>query len=238
MNNTNSGISKLSLHHYPATRSARVKWILHETVGEAFETIAVDLYAGVQYSDEFMAKNPNHNVPVLDIEFNDGTVMTMLESAAMVAFLTDAYPEKQLAPIPGPSHARADYLQMLQFGAVTMDMMLWQIRIHEHVLPKTERDERTVTRYRNKFMTEVEPQLAVRLLHSEFICGNTFTAADCVIGHNITWARGYGLCQDEIFRAYLSRISKRPAFRTAFADAASFNPQPPKPPGGKISFNG
>jgi glutathione S-transferase len=238
MNNTNSGIGKLILHHYPATRSARVKWILHEVIGDAFETVAVDLYAGVQYSDEFMAKNPNHNVPVLDIEFNDGTSMTMLESAAMVAFLADAYPEKQLAPIPGPSHARADYLQMLQFGAVTMDMMLWQIRIHEHVLPKTERDERTVARYRNKFMTEVEPQLAARLAHSEFICGDTFTAADCVIGHNITWARGYGMCQDELFRAYLSRISKRPAFRAAFADASSFNPQPPKPPSGKISFNG
>jgi glutathione S-transferase len=119
-----------------------------------------------------------------------------------------------------------------------MDMMLWQIRIHEHVLPKAERDERTVARYRNKFIAEVEPQLASRLTKGEFICGDTFTAADCVIGHNVTWARGYGMCQDEIFRAYLSRISKRPAFRAAFADAASFNPQPPKAPSGKISFNG
>jgi glutathione S-transferase len=236
---SNAGIHHLKLFHYPATRSARVKWILHETVGEAFETVPLDLYAGVQYSDEFMAKNPNHNVPVLDIEFNDGTAMTMLESAAMVAFLADAYPEKQLAPAPGASHARADYLQMLLFGASTMDMMLWQIRIHEHVLPKAERDERTVARYRNKFMTEVEPQLAARLANDGFICGDTFTAADCVIGHNVTWARGYGMCQDEIFRAYLSRISKRPAFRAAFADASNFNPQPPKQPSnGKVSFNG
>jgi glutathione S-transferase len=233
-----SGISKLKLFHYPATRSARVKWILHETVGEGFETEPLDLYAGVQYSDEFMAKNPNHNVPVLDIAFDDGTHMTMLESAAMVAFLADAYPDKNLAPIPGPSQARADYLQMLLFGASTMDMMLWQIRIHEHVLPRAERDERTVLRYRQKFISEVEPQLAERLTKGAFICGDAFTAADCVIGHNVTWARGYGLCQDELFRAYLSRISKRPAFRAAFADAASFNPQPPKAPGGKVSFNG
>ena len=59
------GISKLKLFHYPATRSARVKWILHETVGDGFETEPLDLYAGVQYSDAFLAKNPNHNVPVL-----------------------------------------------------------------------------------------------------------------------------------------------------------------------------
>ncbi len=233
------GIHQLKLFHYPATRSARVKWILHETVGEAFETIPLDLYAGVQYSDEFIAKNPNHNVPVLDIEFNDGSSMTMLESAAMVAFLADAYPEKQLAPHPQSTRQRADYLQMLQFGAVTVDTMLWQIRIHEHVLPRAERDERTVARYRKKFMSEVEPQLAQRLANGAFICGESFTAADCVIGHDVTWARGYGLCQDEIFRAYLSRISKRPAFRAAFADAGSFNPQPPKvPTNGKVTFNG
>jgi glutathione S-transferase len=238
MSTDTAGIRALKLYHYPATRSARVKWILHETVGDGFETVATDLYAGVQYSEAFMAKNPNHNVPVLDIEFIDGSHMTMLESAAMVAFLADAYPEQKLAPAPGPTRERADYLQMLQFGAVSIDMMLWQIRIHEHVLPRAERDERTATRYRQKFITEIEPQLAARLQTGGYICGETFTAADCVIGHDVTWARGYGLCQDELFRAYLSRISKRPAFRAAFADAASFNPQPPKAPGGKVTFNG
>ena len=238
MNLPGNGIRALRLYHYPATRSARVKWILHETVADGFETVATDLYAGVQYSDAFITKNPNHNVPVMDIEFIDGRHMTMLESAAMVAFLADAYPEQKLAPAPGPSRERADYLQMLQFGAVTMDMMLWQIRIHEHVLPRAERDERTAQRYRQKFITEIEPQLAARLAGGGYICGESFSAADCVIGHNVTWARGYGLCQDEVFRSYLSRVSKRPAFRVAFADAGSFNPQPPKPPDGKIRFNG
>ena len=42
---SNTGIRHLKLFHYPATRSARVKWILHEAVGEAFETVAIDLYA-------------------------------------------------------------------------------------------------------------------------------------------------------------------------------------------------
>jgi glutathione S-transferase len=41
------------------------------------------------------------------------------------------------------------------------------------------------------------------------------------------WARGYGLCQDEIFRGYLSKVSKRPAFAKAFADARAFERKPP-----------
>jgi glutathione S-transferase len=232
------GIRTLTLHHFPATRSARAKWILHEAVGEAFETHALDLYAGAQYSDAYLAKNPNHGVPLLEVEFDDGNTLRMIESAAMVAFLADAAPEKQLAPPPGPSRARADYLQMLQFGATSMDMALWQMRIHEHVLPPAERDERTAARYRRKIVTEMQPQLAARLEGDGFICGERFTAADCVIGHNITWARGYGLCQDEVFRAYLSRLSKRPAFRAAFADVGAFSPVVPQRPDGKTLFTG
>ena len=233
-----NAIKRIKLYHYPATRSARVKWMLHETVGDAFETERLDLYAGAQYAPDYLAKNPNHNVPLLEIEFEDGGTMRMVESAAMVAFLADAFPEKSLAPPPGMTRARADYLQMLQFGASPMDMMLWQIRIHEHVLPPGERDARTVRRYRGKFATEVEPQIAARLEKHDFICGAQFTAADCLIGHNVTWARGYGQCKADIFGAYLSRLSKRAAFRAAFADVRDFNPEPPQRPDGRTLFNG
>ncbi|MCU0974741.1 MAG: glutathione S-transferase family protein [Steroidobacteraceae bacterium] len=221
-------ISRLKLYHYPATRSARVKWALHETVGDAFEVETVGLYDGVQYGEEFLRLNPNHGVPVLEITWDDGRVQVMLESAAMVAFLADAYPERGLAPPPAASPERADYLQMLHFGGSWADMMLWQVRIHEHVLPISERDPRTVARYRAKFTGEVEPQLARRLERSSFICGDAFTAADCVIGHCVTWARGYGMCRDELFRAYLSRLAKRPAFVAAFADARQFQPEVPQ----------
>lgn len=231
-------INKLKLYHYPATRSARAKWILHETVGDAFEVAPIDLYAGEQYAPEYMAKNPNHNVPLLEIEFDDGGMMRMRESAAMVAFLADAYPQKSLAPAPGPSRERADYLQTLQFGASTMDMMLWQIRIHEHVLPKPERDPKTPVRYRGKFAKEVEPQLAERLDKAPFICGENFTAADCVIGHNVGWARLYGLCKEALFESYMGRLMQRPAFRAAFADIVGFNPEPPQRPDGRSPFNG
>lgn len=220
-------IQHLKLFHFPATRSARVKWMLHEVVGDAFEVERVDLYKGVQYRDAFLQLNPNHCVPVLEITWDNGDVQRLLESAAMVALLADSYPEQGLAP-PGASPERADYLQMLHFGSTSMDMMLWQIRVHEHLLPDDERDPRTVARYRKKFTQEVEPQLARRLEAAPFICGKSFTAADCVVGHCVTWARGYGLCQGELFRGYLSTLSKRPAFVAAFADAKEFSRVAPR----------
>ena len=75
------------LFHFPATRSARARWILHEVLDDDFEVEFLDLYSGKQYSDTYLARNPNHNVPVLEITFEDGKVVNMLESAAMVAWL-------------------------------------------------------------------------------------------------------------------------------------------------------
>jgi glutathione S-transferase len=220
---------KFKLYHYPATRSARVKWMLHEVVEDDFEVELVSLYEGKQYEAEYLRKNPNHNVPTLEITMPDGRSMHMLESGAIVTFLADAFPEKGLAPPPEPlSLERADYLQMLYFGASWMDMILWQVRVHENLLSDDQKDARTIERYRSKFTEEIEPQLRRRFEQHPFICGDTFSAADCIIGHNVIWARGYGLCQDEIFRGYLSKISKRPAFVKAFADARSFQKDAPE----------
>jgi glutathione S-transferase len=217
-------IKRLKLYHFPATRSVRVKWMLHEVVGDAFEIERVSLYDGGQYNAQFMQLNPNHSVPVLQIHWDNDETQCMIESAAIVNFLADSYLEKGLAPALGATPDRADYLQMLHFGSTWMDMMLWQIRIHEHVLPYAECDPRTVARYRKTFAKEVEPQIAGRLEQAPYICGHEFTAADCVVGHNVIWARGYGLCRAEPFRRYLSTLSKRPAFISAFSDAGQLLP--------------
>jgi len=186
--------------------------MLHEVVDDDFDVEIVQLYEGKQYGDEYLEKNPNHCVPTLEITMPDGRSMHMIESGAMVTFLADAFPEKGLAPPPNPlSLERADYLQML----------------HEHLLRDADKDPRSIDRYREKFINEIEPQLSKRFERHPFICGDAFTAADCVIGHNVIWARGYGLCRDEIFRGYLSRVSKRPAFMKAFADSGAFQIEAP-----------
>ncbi len=121
---------------------------------------------------------------------------------------------------------RADYLQMLHFGTTSMDMMLWQIRIHTHLLG-SDSDEKTIIRYRNKFAQEVEPQLKARLGKHHYICGTRFSAVDCVMGPNFNWARAYGLCQDNVFSEYTRRVSERPAYVKAYSDRANFSLSPP-----------
>jgi glutathione S-transferase len=221
-------VEKFKLYHYPATRSARVKWMLHETVGDDFEVEVIPLYEAVQYQPEYLAKNPNHAVPLLEMTLENGESQSMLESGAMVALLADIFPDKQLAPSTDNPLQRADYLHMLHFSASWMDMILWQIRLHKDLLPPAERDSKTLSRYLKKFINEIELQLIVRLEKTAFICGDQFCAADCIVAHNVMWARGYGLCQDQVFGQYLSKVTKRPAFLSAFADAKQFSPQVPE----------
>jgi glutathione S-transferase len=219
---------KFKLFHCPATRSVRVKWLLRELLGDQFEVEFVSLYDNEHFHPDYLRKNPNHNVPTLQITTRPDEVMYMVESAAMVSLLADAFPEKGLAPPAGDlSFRRADYLQMLHFAASPMDMMLWQIRCHEHLLPDRDRDPRTIKRYRRKFVNEVEPQLKDRLSAAPYICGEDFSAVDCVMGQNVIWARAYGMCTDDVFRRYHERIASRPAFQWAYADAAGFRLEVP-----------
>lgn len=215
-----SDISKLILFHYPLSRSARVKWLLHEMRGEDFETRRVALRQGEQFTPEFLEKNPSHGVPVLDVTYKDGSRQTITESLAILTWLADQ--DSRFAPSPENIRARADYLQVMALGGSWMDQMLWNIRLHENILPKAVRNEGFAAFNRNRIENEIAPQLAARLENHNFICGNNFTAADCLTAHNINWAGSYGLCRSGVFKSYMAQMKARPAFQMAFADAKEF----------------
>jgi glutathione S-transferase len=220
-------IAKLRIHHFPATRSVRALWAAYETAPCPVEILPLNLYRGEHMKPEFLAINPNHNVPVMEVEWEDGSRQVILESAAMVVFLADAFPGAGLAPAELCSPARADWLQVIHLGSTQMDMALWQVRIHEHILPAEQRDQNTIDGYRGKIANEFEPQIRSRLERGDFMCGDAFSAADIIMGYNVFWARGYGLCQDPIFRRYFSRLTKREALAKALADAKDFTLAPP-----------
>jgi hypothetical protein len=47
---------RIKLYHFPASRSARVKWLLHELLDDDFDVEPVALYDGVQYTAEYLQK--------------------------------------------------------------------------------------------------------------------------------------------------------------------------------------
>lgn len=215
-----SKIKHITLHHYPLSRSVRVKWLLHEMFGEDFTVKRVALRQGAQFQSDFLAKNPNHAVPVLEVNYENGSEQIILESMAMLIWLADQDP--RFAPSPEDLRARANYLEIMALGGSWMDQMLWNIRLHETILPKQARNADFAQFNRDKIQNEITPQLLRRLENSIYICGDHFSAADCMIGHNLNWARAYGLCINPVFKAYFKRLATRPAFELAFSDAKEF----------------
>ena len=83
----------LELYHWkPVSHSARVLICLNE-IGLEFESRFVDLMAFEQFSPQFMALNPQAQVPVLRV---DGEALT--ESALINEYLAESNPAAGLAP--------------------------------------------------------------------------------------------------------------------------------------------
>eukprot|EP00439_Symbiodinium_sp_Y106_P025336 s2372_g3.t1 len=215
----------VTLYHYPLTRSTRVLWLLHELGDKVkFECKRVELMRGEGQTEEFLKLNPNHAVPVLQFKDNKGEARVMYESCAMVEFLTDALASGDLAPEVGLSAERAEYQKWLWFAGSWMDQLLWQLRLHDALLPAEDRDPKTTERTKAKWLKEIEPQIEAQLqaMGNKFILGETFTSADILVGHCLGWSKAYGLSQNEVLAAYLTRLQDRPARQAAYADGASF----------------
>ena len=222
-----SPIKDIVLYHFPATRSARVRWLLLE-LKVPHKIKKVDLFENEEHmTKEFLAKNPNHNVPVLEFTVSEtGERKTMLESAAMLIFLADIFTKPdgtKLAPEITDYSKRSEYMQMMLFGGSWMDMMLWNVRIHTHLLPKDMREQSVVKYWKAKFKKEVEPQLRDRLVNGgPYILGNEFTAADILIAYNLLWGSVYGMLTDPVLVKYLGMFAKRSAREQAFDDTTEF----------------
>lgn len=214
-------IKHLTLYHYPLSRSARVRLLLEE-IGCDYELVKVDMLRGEGMSEAHLARNPNHAVPVLDITYADGTQQTLIESGAMILWLADAFPEAGLAPPASDLRARADYTQQILFQAAHVDMSLWQVRLNETLFPKSVRSQPIADFNRDKLEREMIPQMEARLSQHDWICGDTFTAADCIAAQNVNWMRAYGLAKTGPLRDYMHRLKARTAFARAFADAKDF----------------
>ncbi|NIA71890.1 glutathione S-transferase family protein [Pelagibius litoralis] len=91
--------------------------------GAPVEKVLVDHHAKEQKGEAYRKLNPMGQIPLLILP--DGQVMT--ESAAMVLYLVDCFPEAGLAPPPG-SPERAAFDRWLVFMAVniyTADLRLY-----------------------------------------------------------------------------------------------------------------
>jgi len=100
---------ELILYTNPMSRGRIARWMLEE-VGQPYKTEVLD-YASTMKGQAYLAINPMGKVPALR---HGDAVIT--ETAAICAYLADAFPQAGLAPPPG-HRLRAPYYRWLFFAA-------------------------------------------------------------------------------------------------------------------------
>lgn len=87
-------------------------------------------------------------------------------------------------------------------------------------VPEEKRNNSLVDSMRRKFTISANI-LSNTLNDHLYVCGDKFTAADCVIGYNVWWAsviqQGSLLEDYPVLKSYLKRLEKRPAFVKTFS---------------------
>lgn len=202
----------LILYHAVPSRSSIVHWMLEE-VGRPYELRLLDLKKGENRTPEYLAVNPMGKVPTL---LHDGVAIT--EAAAICCHLADAFPEAKLN-IPVGDARRGPYLKWLFFSPGCIEPAMTDVAL------KREAPPRPMVGY-GDFDTLVGV-LADALRQGPYLLGETFTAADVVLGSTLRWAMMFELMprRDE-FTAYAGRLEARPALQRAEATDAGLAAKP------------
>lgn len=197
----------MKLYHQPRTRSSRVRWLLSE-LGIVHEIVPVNVLAGEGRRPEYQEVHPHGFVPALE---DDGAVL--IESSAICMYLADRYGEgKNVAPAPG-TIARGKYYEWMVYVPATVDPCLETIMFHTLFLPEPKRIPALVDRAKKTWSQKIEPRFENALKDTPFVMGDTFGAADIMVGGALAWAKMVGvLGGTPAITRYLDAIMARPAF--------------------------
>lgn len=193
----------LVFYYNPRSRAQMAHWMLEE-VGAPYDKVFVDFEKGEHKTPEFLALNPMGKLPTL---VHKGVVIT--ETAAVIAYLADAFPNAKLAPATSDPR-RGAYYRWLFFGGscfepAMIDVMMKRPPVQKSMAGWGDFDD-------------VKATLKTALTPGPYLLGEQFTAADVYIGAELTWAMMFGapgLKEEPVFVDYVERLKARDAYQRA-----------------------
>ena len=186
----------MKLFWAPQTRSARAIWMLEEAAID-YEREHVDIRAENRVdSEEFRLASPMGKVPAL----SDGDAH-MSESAAICLYVADRYRPGELAPaVDDPQ--RGKFLYWLMYTPAVIEPAMSEK--FNGVEPAPQRSGWG------------DFDLMVETFENEWILGDTFTAADVMLGSSAVFLRAFDMLpKSPPLEAYADRCLARPAYQRA-----------------------
>jgi glutathione S-transferase len=172
-----------------------------------FEWTEVDILAGGSRTPEFLARNPNGKVPLLEIT-DAGETRALAESNAMLCYLAEGTPF-----LPEDRWPRAQVLQWLFFEQYSHEPHIATVRFWVKYLRKQEewRDKiAEATRKGHAALAVMEQQLA----RTPFLAGARYTIADIALYAytHVAHEGNYSLQSYPAIRGWLARVEGQPHF--------------------------
>jgi glutathione S-transferase len=190
---------ELVLYTNPMSRGRVARWMLEE-IGEPYKVEVVD-YASTMKGPAYLAINPMGKVPAL--RHGDAVVT---ETAAICAYLADAFPQARLAPPPG-DRLRAPYYRWLFFCAGPFEAAASNKAMGFVVPPERERMMGYGT------FAKTISTLEAAISSGDYLVGNRFSAADLYVGAQVGFGMMFGTLERRpAFERYWQRMSARPAY--------------------------
>ncbi len=184
----------------PQSRGRIARWMLEE-VGAEYRTEVVG-YGAEMKSPPYSDINPMGKVPAIS---HSGVVVT--ETAAICAYLADAFPDAGLAPT---QQERGAYYRWLFFAAGPLEAAV--INHHLGFEVPAEREGMIGYGTYGTVMDVLESELA----KTDYAAGSRFTAADVYLGSHIGWGFQFETIEKRTSLVeYWARLEGRPARKRA-----------------------
>lgn len=185
----------LTLFTNPQSRARIVRWMLEECE-LPYETKVLE-YGPPMKAPEILAMNPMGKVPIL--KAGDRVVT---EVAAICCYLAELVPEKKLAPVSGAAD-RAEYFRWIFFLSGPLEAIMTARKI-KHL------DEPQSAGYGR--YEDILASLSLAVSGKQYLCGESFTAADLLMSTYLRWYVSFGLLEPRTeFQEYFDRHLQRPA---------------------------
>ena len=186
---------------YNSGNCYKLKLMLH-LLGLEYQWQSVDILKGDTQTPEFLAKNPNGKVPVLELE--DGTCLW--ESNAILNYLADGSEF-----LPTEPRLRTQVLQWQFFEQYSHEPYIAVARFIQFYLglPEERLDEyRALQKRGYKALDVMEQQLA----RTQYMVGDYYSIADVTLYAytHVAHQGGYDLSGYPAIQAWLQRVASHP----------------------------
>ncbi len=192
----------LRLHDYLSSGNGYKVRLLLSQLGVPFERIEYDIVQGETRTADFLRKNPNGRIPVLELE--DGSFLP--ESDAIMFYLAEGTPF-----LPDDKLGRARTLQWMFFEQYSHEPNIATVRHWVMHLEMTPEREAALPQKREQGRAALQV-MESHLANRDFFVGGNYSIADIALYAytHVADEGGFDLAVYPALGAWLSRVSAQP----------------------------